>query len=158
MKCREFHQHFEDWLEEKAGGELVALLENHRATCPACRALVHRARKASRMLRLLAVDSPEPAPGFYTRLRAQIREQEEQERRWGPMEAWARRLAWGLSVAILILAIYLNTTAPKPAIPPLQTQWMEAAAEGQDVLAEPGTLENLDRNQVMISLVVERGR
>ncbi len=158
MRCREFQNHLEDWLDQKAGGELLARLENHRATCPACRALADRARKASGILRLLAGESPEPGPGFYTRLHAQIQEQEENERRWGPMEALARRLAWGLSFAILILAIYLNTTAPKPAAPPPQAQWMEVAAEGQDVLAEPETLANLDRNQVMISLVVENGR
>ncbi len=158
MRCREFQERFEDWLGGKVSDDLRTLLESHRASCPACGALVHRAAKASRLLRLVADEPPVPGPGFYTRLQAQIRAQEEQEQRWGPMEAWARRLAWGLSVAIVVLAIYLNVTAPGAVTPPPQAQWTVGTVESQDVLAGPRMPLELDRNQVMVSLVVESGR
>jgi hypothetical protein len=106
----------------------------------------------------MADEPAEPSPGFYTRLRARVREEEELEQRWAPMESWARRLAWGLLFAIVILAVYLRTTAPQLAPLPPQAQWAMPAAESQDLLAEPATLANLDRDQVMISLVVETGR
>ncbi len=161
MQCSEFQKHFEDWRDGKVTAKLQAVLESHRASCPTCGAFAARAAGTSRLLRLLAGEPPLPGPGFYTRLQAQIRQQEEQEQRWGPMEAWARRLAWGLSVAILILAIYLNVIAPRVVSPPSQAQWTVGTAgteEGQDVLNGPRIPVDLDRDQVMVSLVVESGR
>ena len=118
--CKEYEARLEDALTrglelqasaESGEGQLHSELAAHLAKCAGCREALRAAQEAQALLRDGLATTAEPHPALVTRVMAEIREREAEERQeasefWGPIEQLARRLAWVATLALLVLGAY----------------------------------------------------
>jgi anti-sigma factor RsiW len=120
MACREYEDRL-NLLEDYAGkpeasGLTAAEKEQvwaHLAACAACREDVEAARAGGELLRSAFAPTGEPSAAFWFRLRAAIRTATDASARgdfWPSLEFLARRLAWTVALAVVLLAGYATLT------------------------------------------------
>lgn len=120
MACKEYEGRL-NLLEDYAGDPVASGLSAaereqvrvHLEACAACREEVEAVRAAGELLRAAFTPVGEPGATFWFRVRAGIRTAADQGVRgdfWGSLEWLARRLAWTVALALLLLAGYATLT------------------------------------------------
>jgi anti-sigma factor RsiW len=140
-------------LEDYVGGALEAsqaeAVRAHLDSCAECRDAVSEANTAGDLLREAYEPARVPAGAFWTRLRAELREEEARAAAggefWGSLERLAWRLSFGAAaLAMLLVGIVIGSQFP---VPPVD----EAQTETREVFPEP-VRQPVDRNEVLLEL------
>ncbi len=136
----------EEYVEGRLDASRTAEMTAHLNECPNCRETVEAAAAAGRILREARAPAGNPAETFWTRLGAQLREEEERRLAvgdfWGALERLAWRFSMGTAVVVLVLAGYLVTQGPVEHSP--------ETAERREIFQEPEQPQNQD--EVLITL------
>ena len=109
--CREYEARLEDALAGGAAPAVDPELAAHLAQCAGCGEALRAARQAQALLQGGIGPTAEAHPALVTRVMAEIRDREADERQkasefWAPIEQLARRLAWAATLALLVLGSY----------------------------------------------------
>lgn len=158
MTCSRYADRTE-MLEDYACGSLAAPqateVRLHLESCAECRAAVHGAGVTGHLLRAAFAPAAAPAGAFWTRLRAELEEQESRLLQagdfWGTFEQLAWRLSFGAAaLAVLLLGIVIGTQLPR--LPVETTQ-----AESRDIFQEP-VRQPANGDEVLLELAAGRSR
>lgn len=127
-------------------------VEDHLASCAACREEFSRLQQA---LALVDTDSvPDPGPGFERRVWARLEPQLEAQRgtSWFSWLAAPRRLAWAAGAAAVIVAAFVAGRVSGPAPGPVAPNQAAATATGStsDGVLVLAVVDHLDRSQMML--------
>lgn len=148
MKCSELEQHFEQWL----GGSEAPALAEHLRQCPRCRQLAEELSRTSGWLSALSLEPPEPGPAFWPRLRERLEVADRGADSWTSLVWLARRTAPVLTALALVLALWVLS---RPAPPEIPFDAPQAYLE-DSTLPGPGANGQLDRDQVLLTLVAQK--
>lgn len=147
MTCSKYEHLWEDYLDGRTDATTRAELDAHLKSCAECREAVEAARASSLLLRSLVEPAPEPGLGFWTRVRADLRETSAtQNDFWGSLE----RLAWRLSfAATLALGLMVGYVA-------IAGQWLNVdALNGQGeirALVPDPVPQPVSKDEILLSL------
>ena len=135
---------------QPADAEQVRL---HLEACQECRAEAEGARAAGHLLRSAFAPAQEPTGAFWTRMRAQLREEENRLAVGGDFWSAVERLSWKLSfgaaaLAVLLLGIVIGTRLPVRSVD-------EAQMEIRELFQEPAA-QPANRDDVLIELASAR--
>lgn len=156
MTCRNYHNRPEIW-EDYVGGALPAVdaeqLRAHLESCAECRAEEDAVRSAGVLLRSAFTPAAAPSGTFWTRLRAQLREEESRLAVSGDFWGSLERLAWRLSLGaaalvVLLLGIVIGTQFPARSVD-------EISPETREVFPEP-VVQPANRDEVLLELASAR--
>lgn len=143
MSCRQFEEHWEEWLRGTPPPELTRHLE----ACAACRRQAEELKQSSAWLAALRVETPPPGPAFWARLRERLEAPGAAADFWEGLSWAAARAAWALAVLVLLLGLgVLLEPAPTAEF----DQPLGYLEESSGVAVANG---QLDRDQVVLTLV-----
>jgi len=149
MKCADFERYCEDWL----GGAASAEFDAHLRTCQRCRAAAEEYAGTRAFFAVYRADAPEPSQGFWSRLEAGLTEADRKAEFWASLALTAQRAALALGTFALALGLWLWT---HPAPPVAAFDDPQAFLAGESGLPGPGTNGQLDRDQVVLTLVARQ--
>lgn len=156
MTCRNYRNR-SDMLEDYIGGALPAAdaeqVRLHLEACAECRTEIEATRSAASLLRSAFAPAAEPRSEFWTRLRAQLRAEEDRLAIGGDFWGSVERLAWRLSfgaaaLVVLLVGIVIGTQLPART-------GDEVAPETREVFPEPLVQPN-NREEVLLELASAR--
>ena len=146
-------------LEDYRSGSIAAPqaeeLRLHLENCEECRLALQGVAVAGNLLRAAYEPAGTPSGAFWTRLGAELREQEARLGQaidfWGTFERLAWRLSFGAAaLTFLLLGIVIGTQLPAQAPEPTQ-------AESRDIFPEP-VRQPANGDEVLLELASGRSR
>ncbi len=153
MACKEYSERldvFEDYLDGRLPADAAAAVTAHLERCAACREEVESARLAGMLLRAGLEPTAEPGGVFWTRVRARLREEEEEKQRvtdfWPALEVLARRFTLTSAAALVLLFVVLMGTGPNDA-----NLSATSLTEVREIFPE-SVRQPADGNEVLMSL------
>lgn len=150
MKCADFERNGEAWLSGAAPAEFEA----HLRACERCRTAAEEIAGTRSLLGLLRAEAPEPSATFWARLEVGLREADRKNESWTVLALSARRVAAALATVALALALWIWT---HPAAPAAAFDAPETYLQDDSTLPGPGVSGQLDRDQVLLTLVARQG-
>ena len=160
MTCRDY-QEKAGVLEDYVGGALATGeargVASHLEQCELCRARVAEAQQLGTLLRCGYTRASEPSGAFWTRLRANLRDEEQRQQQsasdwWGSIENIAWRLSYGAAaLVVLLLGIVIGTHLPSQRAEGPTLQAVE-----RDIFPEP--VNATDGNDVLVEMAAGRSR
>lgn len=148
MKCSEMERYFEDWLEKAA----PPAVEEHLRQCARCRELAEELSRTSAWLSVLSEEPGEPSPAFWARLRGRLEEADRGADFWTSLAGLSRRTVAVLTALALVLALWV-LSRPEPPVTAFDAP---QAYLDDSALPGPGGNGQLDRDQVVLTLVAQR--
>lgn len=149
MTCADFERYCEDWLSGAAPAEFEA----HLRSCERCRAAAEELAGTRSLLALFRAEPPEPAPSFWARLEDALTESDRRAEFWASLAFAARRAALALGALALALGLWI-WTHPVPPVAAFDDP--QSFLTGDSNLPGPGPDGQLDRDQVVLTLVARR--
>jgi len=147
-------------LEDYVSGALpateAATFETHLQGCAECREQVEVARQAGQLLRAAYEPAAQPSGAFWTRLRAQLREEESRLATGGDFWSAVEQLAWRLSFGAAALVVLLVGVVIGTQLPGRTPETPGTYAEARDIFPEP--VQAMDGNDVLLELASGKGR
>jgi len=149
------HHELRELLSAYRDGEAAknerSLLEEHLVHCEECARLMHGwAELGSKMKSIEGVQLP---VGFSRRVLNNIRQEEEDTSFWMPVEALARKTVLGLSMAVILLVVFMLVT--EPAQPVIIESYL--SGEVQDGNAPSSLLqrESISKDDVLLAVMTK---
>ena len=149
MKCADFERYCEDWLS----GVAVEEFEAHLRSCDRCRAAAEDLADTCALFALFRAEPPEPSQTFWAHLEDSMAEADRKAEFWASLALTAQRAALALGTFAVALGLWLWT---HPAPPVAAFDDPQAFLAGESGLPGPGTNEQLDRDQVVLTLVARQ--
>jgi hypothetical protein len=105
MKCAEFNQGMDDFLDDELDGDLIdgqqAVMQAHLESCEACREAFGKAREIQQSLRAMSI--PEPSDGFADRvMRVAVERNTAHHHRRGFAVGFGSAVAAGLALWLVV--------------------------------------------------------
>lgn len=118
MTCRDIRQHIEQWARGDGLPELVReALAAHLVSCASCAERVRIVALRSALLRAMTVEEADPAPAFYARVSARVREQSAGRifSFWETVRAFSATVVMVAVILLLVLVgvnVYIHQRLP----------------------------------------------
>jgi anti-sigma factor RsiW len=147
MTCREFQHWVSRSLDQTLDEPQERALDQHLASCDACRAEREAQRRLQRLLR--SIPSPEIQDSVLPALRGRLNPGEARRIWWEDMERFARRLVPAAAVLLVVLAGFavrgaLRRSQPVPELESLLASTSSAVTEQETDVWGLGGDDELD--------------